>query len=613
MASRLCPECGASLKLSKAQNLYCPNGAWMKKGGTCQWKGESKWTKKKAAYIPKTAIPVLSTASHEQTSIFDTFRLTDNDMVINALAGTGKTTVLIQLIRIACGRKQSVLALCFAKRDKLSLEEKACGNGKIGTANGAGYWIISDYLKKANGKRLDLENRLSSQLLEKRWIDDGLLIPSKVPGEFGEWKTPYAVFASIVALVDKVRTVLPLSAHGKIEPNENDYNEVANRFDIELPQDHRPTILFYAAWLFTSVASLRTVETYGATDYTGQVFLPVYHGMTPATQYDRVLVDEGQDQNPYGRMLAMSYVNATGKLVVVGDKHQAIYEWRGADSDSMAEWNSLRQNADIMPLTLCRRCSKTVIAIAQKIVPTIQALPAAPFGSESVIPTTQALLDLLTQERKGLVLCRTNAPLVSLILKLLAKHIPATLMRTNLIGDLLRLIDTLSDGNDSTPIVQVLAALETWAQDRLAKLAKAKDGKSKAQIVVDKVAVVHAFAEQTAIQTAGQLKRKIDEVFPATQDGNKPNPDIMVVGSTVHGMKGGEASTVYIFNPETLKACLMDQVWGSARERDNVLYVAITRCKLDIIFVGKMPNLQRLSDIDGNDIGEVNEETDENA
>ena len=609
MASRLCPECGASLKTSKAQNVYCPNGAWMKKGGKCQWKGESKWKKK--AYIPTTSIPVLSTASHEQEGIFAAFRTHDNDMVINALAGTGKTTVLIQLIRIAVERRLSVLALCFAKRDKLSLEEKACGNGKIGTANGAGYWIVSDYLKKANGKRLDLENRLSSQLLEKRWIDDGLLIPSKVPGEFGEWKTPYAIFATVVSLIDKVRAVVPLSANGKREPSENDYNEVANRFDIELPQDHRPTILFYAGWLFSQVASLRTVETYGATDYTGQIFLPVYHGMTPATRYKRVLVDEGQDQNPYGRALAMSYVDIGGKLVVVGDKHQAIYEWRGADSDSMGEWNTLIQSADIMPLTLCRRCSKTVIGIAQKIVPSIQALPDAPTGSETAIPTTQALLDLLTQERKGLVLCRTNAPLVSLVLKLIAKHIPATLMRTNLIGDLLRLIDTLSDANDDMPIVQVLAALESWAQDRLAKLAKAKNGENKAQIVVDKVAVVHAFAEQTSIQTAGQLKRKIDDVFPATGD-NKPNPDTMVVGSTVHGMKGGEATTVYIFNPETLKVCLMDQVWGSARERDNVLYVAITRCKLDIFFVGKMPMLSRLSDIDGNDIGEVSE-TDENA
>lgn len=601
MATRLCPVCGTTLATSKAGNVYCPKGAWMKKpGNTCTWKGESKWKSYAASpKIEKSAIPPLKTPSEEQTTIFSRFVKSASHLLLNALAGTGKTTVLIQLIRLAVGQGLTVLCLCFARRDKLALEAKACGNGKIGTSNGAGHWILSDYLRRTGKGKLELAGYQAKNLLETRWKEDGHIV--MVKGE-PDWKIKYAVFATIVSLVDKVRQVIPMTATGKKEPTEKDWEDVAARFGEELPQEDRGTILFYAAWLFTQIASLRLLEATGETDYTNQVFLPVYHGLMPTTTYDVVLVDEGQDQNPYNRTLATLYLKPGGKLVVVGDENQAIYEWRGADEDSMGEWRGIMGECESYPLTLCRRCSQTVIEDAQKIVSNIRALPNAPVGSRRNIATTAELVEELATKKKGLVICRTNAPLVSLVLKLMARGVAATLMRTNLIGDLLRLIDTASERNDNLPIPALLQAVNVWAQERIAKLAKQRNGEGKIAIVKDKVDVLEAFSLQATIKTAGQLKREIDRVFPPMKDGEKPDPDKLVVGSTVHGMKGGEATTNYLYSPEDMKVSLWDTIWGSERERDNVLYVAITRTMLDIIYCGKAPTLRRFSEAgDGDD------------
>lgn len=531
-------------------------------------------------------------------------------ILIGALAGTGKTTLLVQVVRsLAQEQGLAVVCLAFAKRDKKALEERTKGKCKVYTSAGAGLGILAAYARQ-QGRRLDMNNDLCFQMLEQRFVEDGLIVKN---GDKREWKVSAHVFHSILGLVNNIRTVLPLrndGANHPARPTDEAVYEVADRFDYEISSEDWPNVLFYVHWLFSEVSSLRNMFVYGV-DFAGMNFLPVYHNLRPSTLYDVALVDETQDQNCYNRDVAFAYLKPEGRIIAVGDRHQAIYGWRGADSDSMGEMGRMMAERDeepeTFPLTLCRRCSQTVIRNAQKLVPEIQALPDAPEGEERQLENSEALYNELATNRKGLVLCRANAPLISMALRLLANRIPAALMRSNIVGDLLRLIDQLSGYNGQAAITDVLARLEEWASDKLAKLAKQKNGGAKAQVVADKVACVRALSEEENIKCAGDLKNKINELFPHDEDGSKTSPEKMVILSTVHGAKGGEAKTVYLYSPDNLPVSIFDQVWSDETDRDNTLYVAITRAEVTLVYVGQRPTLQRFSGT-GSDSEDVQED-----
>ncbi len=523
-------------------------------------------------------------------------------LIICALAGTGKTTVLVQLVRIFAGKGLMVLCLAFARRDKAALEKRTNGKAKVMTSHGGGLSILSTWAR-SQGFRLEVNDDIPNRMLEQRWIEDGLIIPGAGEGGRNKWEESVGVWSAILSLVGKARTCLALKANDarfKRCPTESDWCELADRFDLELASDDLPNVLFYSAWLFTELASLNNVRVWGV-DPDGMVFLPVYHDLKPTTTYDVVLVDETQDQSFVTRSIAFAFLRPnTGRIVAVGDENQAIYGWRGADSLAMGEMAKMMEehaNApEYFPLTLCRRCAKAIIREAQCIVPAIQALPDAPEGEVANLDNGEALFDTLKIERKGLVLCRANAPLVSMALRLLAARIPAALMRSNIVGDLLRMIDTLSQRNATMAVTDLLEKVEEWLTDRLAKLAKRKNGAAAAQVASDKAACLRALAEEETVKTAGDLKRKIDELFPHDPSGETVNPAKLVVFSTVHGAKGGEAHTVYLYSPDGLKANIFDQVWSDATDRDNTLYVALTRAEFRLVYVGGKPTLTRFSE-----------------
>jgi superfamily I DNA/RNA helicase len=240
-------------------------------------------------------IEPLQTPSAEQQTIFEAALTSDENMVINALAGTGKTTALVQLVRIFATRNLSVCCLSFGKKDKARLEQCCGKQAAVYTSHGAGLACLSAW---ARSKRVKVNEGIDHKILFQQFKGDGLI------DKDGKWKVSYNVFAAVLALVDKARTVLPLQTPQK--PTDKDYSDLAERFDIDIKQENLAAVLFYCHWLFAEMANLQKVLVNG-TDYTNMVFLPVYHNLKPLKTFDRVLVDEGQDQNFMNRELALLY------------------------------------------------------------------------------------------------------------------------------------------------------------------------------------------------------------------------------------------------------------------------------------------------------------------
>ena len=65
----------------------------------------------------------------------------------------------------------------------------------------------------------------------------------------------------------------------------------------------------------------------------------------PLPRFDLIMVDEAQDTNAIQRAILRKIMAAGSRIVAVGDPAQAIYGFRGADSDSMADRKSTRLNS----------------------------------------------------------------------------------------------------------------------------------------------------------------------------------------------------------------------------------------------------------------------------
>src|SRR5690606_3995226 len=91
-------------------------------------------------------------------------------------------------------------------------------------------------------------------------------------------------------------------------------------------------------------------------DFDDMVYMPLVHKCR-FWQFDVVMVDEAQDTNAARRALIRRLVRPGGRVIAVGDRHQAIYGFTGADADSR-DLLARDFDATYLPLTVSYRCPK---------------------------------------------------------------------------------------------------------------------------------------------------------------------------------------------------------------------------------------------------------------
>src|SRR5262249_47785764 len=96
-----------------------------------------------------------------------------------------------------------------------------------------------------------------------------------------------------------------------------------------------------------------------AIDFDDMIWLPVVLRLSVWT-YDRVFVDETQDLNAAQLELALRACRAKGRILAIGDDKQAIYRFRGADSNAV-ERIIRRLSAKVLPLSVTYRCAQRIV------------------------------------------------------------------------------------------------------------------------------------------------------------------------------------------------------------------------------------------------------------
>lgn len=474
------------------------------------------------------------TWSDYQTRIFDFTENGVGNAIVRAVAGSGKTTTIVEALKRVQG---SSLFLAFNKSIADELKSRGV-NAR--TFHSLTYSAVTKFM----GVR-----EVDSNKLRK-------LCDKYMTGVDFEY---YATFAC--RLVGLARQ---LGIGCLVPDTEQAWMEICVQHDLE-PESEFADL---GRGIEMAQKLLQVSNTEGGVDFDDLLYLAVKEGIA-LPKFDFVFVDEAQDTNAIQRALLRKVLHQGSRMIAVGDPAQAIYGFRGADSQSMnliaSEFNCIE-----LPLTISYRCSRAVVNYARTWCPHIEAAPNAPEGEVLEMGTAW---NVKTFEPNDMIVCRTTAPIITLAFKLLRAQVPVRVMGREIGQGLKNLINKMNAGN----LDHLETKLEAWRDREVEKLtAKMED--AKAEAVSDKVAcilcLIDALSETE--RTVFALMQTIDSLFAEGKD--------QVKLSTIHKAKGLEAKRVYWLNRSKCPSPWARQEWQQEQE-EHLCNVATTRAIMSLVII----------------------------
>jgi DNA helicase II / ATP-dependent DNA helicase PcrA len=382
----------------------------------------------------------------EQHHILSLVEDTSANLIINALAGTGKTSTLKLIDRVG---PEPMLYLAFNKRvvTEAEADRKAAyddpsvlafsGTTGVRTFNSLGHRIW----QQACGTKLVLNPKKNSDLLREAIYDRPKRFHSEAFSEFFE-------ITSAIALAKSLGYV----PEGKF-PNAkriSDRNTLEKRLDGTLSN---------FAWELLEETLLTSIKASygGAIDYDDQIYMPALFGGT-FPNFPLVVVDEAQDLNPCNH--AMLRKLRRSRIITVGDSGQSIYAFRGAVTEGM---ETLRQafEATAAELTVSFRCPEAIVRAVHWHRPQMKWIKGGGRAARLLNPHSNLLSDNCT------IICRNNAPLFRLALQLLSCGRSVNVHGSDIGPRVCAIMRKL--GDESMSRTSVMSAIDNWLSEKLAK------------------------------------------------------------------------------------------------------------------------------------------------
>ena len=474
-------------------------------------------------------------------------------LVVDARAGVGKTfsglhglALMQEMDRLP----KSVGFCAFTKAVGLELQKKVPENVRAGTMHSFGFSAIryTNRDVKVEGSKLDyLLERLVNTETFPRYLRSAI---TKLAGLCKN---------TLTGEVEANRGVW----HYEVEWDELD--ELCNKYAIEVEDEDKKDVFELVGGLLE--VSLNDEKRI---DFDDMIWLPVVKDIR-CWKNDLLIVDEVQDLNKTQQKLMMKMGK---RIMVVGDPYQAIFGFRGADSDSFNNTRNMLGDFTELPLTKTRRCPKSHVEAVQHLVPDFEAMDDAPEGRilwEEMEQTVRGM------QPEDMVLCRTNAPLISTAFTLLRMKRRVKVLGRDIGKNLMSFIEKLGTGTKGKkkidrPVGGILVRLQEYKDREEAKLLRKKYGVSDKLIALDdKVQCARAFLAEA--DNLAEVRTNMRDMFG--EQGEDGLEDAVIL-SSIHKAKGLEARTIRILRPDLLPhpAAKTEE---DIQQEGNVEYVARTR------------------------------------
>lgn len=467
-----------------------------------------------------------------QEAIYSAGEQTTDNILVEAVAGSGKSTTLRELTKRLFGE---TVVVAFNKTIQMEMKDALVREGSTADAktfNSFGYGTF--WKNRHKGKiDLDLVRNIVRSLCD--------------PGEMKEHG--YAVQRAVGLAKN--------NALGILEPlNHEQFIQIFESYDLNIDSKVAPYWAGKALEAFN-----RSLSDPTKISFDDQLWLPIKMGWA-FPHVDNLLVDEFQDLNPIQHCIIEQMVWAGSRLFGVGDRHQAIYGFRGALSDSM-DIAKDRFNMTELPLSITYRCPIEVVREAQNFCPDLMWREGAPHGNVITVGEDDYGIPERDPElfKESLVMCRNNAPLFKAILRHVRAKSPCRVL-TNFLDSFKGFIN----GFKSEKTIDLRRKLDSWFETESAN-AKAKKFYGRLESLQDKYDTAVLLCDE--FSTTKEIIMLLDRLALGTS-----GPTF----ATIHKAKGLEHDHAYLLRPDLIPARYATSE-EQLRQEDNLLYVAITRAK----------------------------------
>jgi len=486
--------------------------------------------------------------SPQQLAFIKELREGSGSICLQAVAGSGKTSTLVAAVAELPSHLK-ITAAAFNKKIAVELAQRMPEHVVCKTMNALGHGA---WMRVLQGRRVRLDTGKTFNICKKYW-DSRVGMPAGV--------------LRLVALA-KSHGLVPAGAPRNpktvlMEDTPESWGWLIDRFQVDLNDQEAEAIEGARRVLVDSIHA----AFMGEIDFNDQLYMPVVYG-APFFKNDVVLVDECQDLSAIQRQMLRMMLKPGGRLIAVGDPHQAIYGFRGADAESVKnlvmEFNCLE-----MPLSVSFRCPKAVVAEAQNWVSHIEAAPEAPEGV--VEHWSSYTAEAFTKD--DVILCRNNKPLVSLAYKFIRAGVGVTVLGREIGQGLISLIKK----QNAESVDDLVNKLDAYMIREIRKFEE-QGKEDRAAAVEDKVGTIMVIIDHLPERSRSVpgLINTIEHLFA--------DKSSRLTLSSIHKAKGLEWDRVFWLDANLVPSRYARLPWQIEQER-NLGYVAVTRAKKTLVYI----------------------------
>lgn len=469
-----------------------------------------------------------------QEAIFDFIHDENGSLLVQAVAGAGKTTTSVEAEKYCEG---SVLFTAFNK----SIATELCSrdvNAK--TFHGICYGAVKkEFNSQVDGNKL---NDIMKHALEPK--------QRKIYG---------SAIRRLVGLAKQCGVGI-FYENDKFQQIWFDYDLDMSNNEGNLPELFALTELIF----FKSITNVRKI------DFDDMLYLTVKHNLK-LKKFDNIFVDEAQDTNEIQRAIVRQMMKPKTRIFAFGDRNQSIYRFRGSNSNSMDLIKNEFKCTEL-PLSISYRCPKKVVEYAKNFSPYIESADNAPDGT--VVDFPNGTWNPTMLQIDDYVLCRVTKPIINIAYNLLKASIPVQVISRDIGKGLTTLIDKCRTGNDT--IDSLIFNVNSYRQRELEKIDPENEGKINS--LNDRVDTLLSLCESLP-ENKRTIYELIDTINILFEDKDKA-----VKLSTIHKAKGLEAERIVWVNHHQCPPKWATNPEDQQQER-NICYVAITRSMKELQLV----------------------------
>ena len=486
--------------------------------------------------------------SNYQKKIFDFIDKDDRSLIIEAKAGSGKTTTIIEALKLIPPQKKIVF-LAFNKQIQETLSAKVTPQTKCFTFHGLCYYM----LKKTKYKNFTIDKNKTNKII-KSVIENDLKSKEKIK-----------------AISNKLKDLVSLAKGLAIRPDTENktqfLDKIIKHHDIDFESIEQEN---YAINLANKI--LRAGDNWLSEnnnlilDFDDLLYFCALKDDIVFLKNDFAFVDEAQDISDVQRLILTKLLKQNGRMIAVGDSCQSVYGFRGAGIDAM-QLLKKQFNCASLPLSISYRCPLSVVNEARKysnIEPFSQAIQG------TVLDKPSGLYGDCKFEDGDYIICRNNAPLIKLAYHVLNQKIPINFQGKNLDNQLIKFIDSLK----ASTIADLKEKIFSWQTNETKRLIE-KNEEYYIPLVDDKAYTLFNFITLARPKTIKKLKEEINWLF-------KLKGGVKI--STIHKSKGLEAKNIFLLDRDLMPSPLAKKPWQKQQEY-NLLYVAITRAQKNLTYI----------------------------